>query len=284
MVLAVVLCIGYGAAVIYASGTYEGLSMDTSYNWAHYQKRAINISKGFIANPAKPVLVKLTDQEVEGFLKLAIKNYSGVSPMIKGAKISLNNNELLTQVNISAAGFDKGVQLSAQPSITADGKLRFVVKGLRIGKYHIPVTPSFLVLKGALPSGIVELQGNTVILDLKDMPFHIDSLSVEAGSLTAGLIISPERLLQMATTEKAIITSVVTKAESLKKDLKSKAATSLIDSIKQKQEITPGDVEQAKSIFESLSPADREVIQKNMANLLQDPTVQEIIEKHGIKP
>jgi len=281
--LAVVLSCGYVAAAIFTSTTYDELSMNTSYNWAHFQKKAAEISKGMIANPAKPVLVKLTNQEVEGFLKLAIRD-NRINSMIKGAKIILKKDIILAQINMSVAGLEKGVQLSGQPSVTADGKLQFTAEEFKIGTYSIPVTPSILALKAALPTGIVKRQGNTIILDIEDIPFHVRSLNVEVDYLTAELVVSPGGLLQMGAAEEALVQAVVKKAESLTKGLESKAATSLITSIQQKQEITPGDVEQAKSIYESLSPEDREALQKNMSSLLQDPAVQEILKKYGIKP
>lgn len=282
--LVVVLCCGYVAAAIFTSATYDGISMNTSYNWAHYQKKAADIGKGLIANPAEPIMVKLTDEEVEGFLKLVIRDYSELQPVIKGAKISLKENVMLAQINVSVAGFEKGLQFSGKPSVTADGKLGFTAEGLKIGKYLIPVTPSVLTLKAALPPGIVEFQGKTIILDIKDIPFYFKSLNVEVDSMTAGLVVSPEGLMEMAISQKALVQEVVTKVESLKNGIESKAVTSIINSIQQKQEITPKDVEQAKSIYENLSPADREALLKNMGTLLKDPAVQEILKKYGIKP
>ena len=282
--LVVVLSCGYVAAAIFTSTTYDGLSMNTSYNWAHFQKKAAEIKKGLIANPAKPVPVKLTAQEVEGVIKLAIRDHSEINTLIKGIKVSLTKDVVLARINASTAGMAKGVQLSGKPSVTADGKLQFTTEGLKLGRFRFPVTPAMLVLKAVLPPGIVAFKGNIIVLDMKDFPFSVKSLNVEVDSLTAGLIISPAGLLQMATAEEALVRAVVTKAESLIKGVESKAASSLITSIQQKKEITPSDVEQAKSIYESLSPADLEALQKNMGSLLQDPAVQEFLKKYGIKP
>ena len=283
-ILALLAGIGYAAAAVFASNAYPGLSMNTTYNEAYYQKKIDALSKLMMNNPTKPAELKLTDKEIEGALKLVIKDADDLNAIVQGAGIALAKDSLTAQINARIAGNDKGVQVSGQLSAAADGSLQYTVKNIKLGRFPLPVPLSLFAAQKILPPEALQIHGHTIILALVDLPVQFTSIKVDTGILTAGVLLSPERLIQMAAADIIIQKEIVTNLDSLEKGLESNQARAFLDTLQQKKEITAEDAKTALSIYESLSPKDQETLQKNMSSLLQDPAIQELLKKYGVTP
>lgn len=280
LLLILFLC-GYVLTALAFANLYPGLNMKSELDEAYFFSKTQGLLKG-----TSPEL-KLTDKEGEAILKLLAREDPEILEMIRGVEVIFAKDVVQARVNLKLKGWEKGLDVRFKPVFNEGAnELRFMVEGVRLGAFPVPSSPILLALKTLLGSAggeYVKIGNGSVSFALEELPLTLKYVAVESHLLRVGLAVSPLDILDLAIQDKAATREVISQVPALKKDLASPEATNFLNSVGQKGNITQTDVEKAREIYRNLSPADKETLQKNMADLLQDPAVQAAMKKYGIK-
>lgn len=279
----VVLSVAYtGVAWSFASW-YDGLNMENPYSVSHYENRIKDISKKFAEEPLDVTSFSLSEEECEGFLKLALQTDPRLAAAVAGVDLTIQQNLVVIKTNLQKGTIKKGIEIALEPFVEEkERELSFKISRIRLGAYPIPSAPLLYIIEKTINFDMpLKIEGGHIKLNINDLPVALKYVRIEAKQVVAGLSMAI-KLKDISDEDNNLIQEVFTKADALNEGVSSTQIKEYINEIRNKDKIMPEDIDKAKAIYNSLSQEDKEALHRNIEGLLRDPAVNRALKDLGL--
>lgn len=279
----VVLSAAYTGAVWSFASWYDGINMETPYSVSHYEKKLKEISEKFADEPLDVTAFSLSEDECEGFLKLALQTDASLAAAVAGVDLTIQQNFIVIKSNLQKGTIKKGIEITIEPFVEEkERELSFKVSRIRLGSYPIPSAPLIYILEKTIDSNLpLKIEDGHIKLNINDLPVALKYVRIEAKQVIAGLSMAIN-LTDISNADNALIQEVFVKADTLNDGVSSTQIKEYINEMKNKDMIIPEDIEKAKAIYNSLSTDDKEALHRNLEEFLRDPAVNKALKDLGL--
>lgn len=262
---------------------YDGIDMETPYSVSHYQNRINEIAKKFADEPLNVTSFSMTEDECEGFLKLALQMNPSVVDVVDGVDLTIQQKLIVIKANLQLSSIKRGIEITIEPyADEKERELSLKVNRIKLGDYPIPVFPVLYVVEKMIPrEGPLKIEDGRIRLNINELPVALKYVRIESKQVVAGLSMAIS-LTDKSTEDKTLIQEVFTKADVLQKGVSSTQIKEYISEMQNKDEIMLEDIDKAKAIYNSLSAEDKEILHQNLKEFLRDPAINEALRELGL--
>lgn len=283
LLVLIILSIVYTGMAWSLASWYDGIDMETPYSVSHYQNRINEIVKKFADEPLNVTSFSMTEDECEGFLKLALQMNPSVIDVVDGVDLTIQQKLIVIRANLQLPSSKRGIEITIEPyAEEKERELTLKVNRIKLGDYPIPVFPVLYVVEKMIPrEGPLKIEGGRIRLNINELPVALKYVRIESKQVIAGLSMAIS-LTDKSTEDKTLIQEVFKKADILEKGVSSTQIKEYISEMQNKDEIMPEDIDKAKAIYNSLSAEDKEILHRNLKEFLRDPAINEALRELGL--
>jgi uncharacterized protein YpmS len=262
---------------------YDGINMETPYSVSYYQNRINEIVKKFADEPLNVTSFSMTEDECEGFLKLALQMNSSVIDVVDGVDLTIQKKLIVIKANLQLPSNKRGIEITIEPYMEEKKReLTLKVNRIKLGDYPIPVFPVLYVVEKMIPrEGPLKIESGRIRININELPVALKYVRIESKQVIAGLSMGIS-LSNKSTENKTLIQEVFKKADVLKKGVSSMQIKEYISEMQNKDEVISEDIDKAKAIYNSLTAEDKEILHQNLKEFLRDPTINEALRELGL--
>lgn len=157
---------------------------NSSYSSSEY-KFSVQLFDKIIKAQSEGSTAELTKDEVNQIICLYFKEYRKGDLIVKSVEAEPENDSMRFYVPVSYKGFN--VLMNSQGNISInDGKLKYTPEYFKAGKITLPKSYILKKLNEKLKNG-ADVEGNSIAINIKELPVGIKSISVKDKKLLVTL-------------------------------------------------------------------------------------------------